>query len=366
MNRIIFLTIASLMVLGLVLLRWAAPTTTPPTTPTQPVITLKAATYFPPMSAQSKMMEAFLAAVTNASGGAVNFTYYPGGTLLGGSQLYDGAATGMVDIIMTGLHYTPGRFPPMDALYQPTGIPSPWVATHVANDYYQKYKFGEFNDTHPLFFHASAPLVMYTKQPVRTLADLSGKTLRCGDPNNPVLTALGAMPNNMAMGDVHEAISKDLIDGCMIGADGFGPWKLADVVDYTTFPYVAGCDVFVATMSNKCWNNLTSDLQKVFTDVSASYIDEACMMWTEVNEESCEVGLNASVEFITLNATERAQWQTALEGCIPAWVTKMVDDKGYLQSEVEGWLDYIRGRIAYWIDEQIDQGIPFLVGYPPS
>jgi hypothetical protein len=74
------------------------------------------------------------------------------------------------------------------------------------------------------------------------------------------------------------------------------------------------------------------------------------------------LGQSQGAEFITLSAAEKALWQASLAGCIPAWATAMVG-KGYAQSEVEGWIDYIRGRIDYWTVEQVKAGIPFLVGY---
>jgi hypothetical protein len=37
---------------------------------------------------------------------------------------------------------------------------------------------------------------------------------------------------------------------------------------------------------------------------------------------------------------------------------------GRVKSDVEGWIDYIRGRIDYWTAEQVKAGVPFLVGYP--
>jgi TRAP-type C4-dicarboxylate transport system substrate-binding protein len=361
-----WIVLAALLCLSLVVLPACAPAEEEEEEEEEvPVITLTAATYFTSTTLQSQMsqmMEAFLAAVTNASGGTVNFTFYPG-ALLGGPQLYDGAANGSVDIVMTFLPFTPGRFPPMDALAQPTGVPSAWVATHVVNDYYQKYKFGEFNDTHPLFFSGMAPLVMYTKEPVRTLADLGGKRIRTGGPHQLIITALGATPNNMGQLYVYEGIQNGTIDGCYIGPDGFASWSLGEVVKYTTFPYVGGCDPFIVTMSNKCWNSLPADLQKVFTDVSASYVDEAGKMWTNYSKADCVLGASQGVEFITLSAAEKATWQTALVNVIPAWVTTMVG-KGYAQSDVEGWIDYIKQRVSSWTQKQIEAGVPFLVGYP--
>jgi TRAP-type C4-dicarboxylate transport system substrate-binding protein len=329
------------------------------------VITIKAATYFGPTTDQCKMLDAFCNDLQTESDGQLSITRYWGGTLAGGPQLYPAAADGSIDIIFTMLGYTGGRFPPMDAFAQPFGIPSAWAGSHVAQDLYNQYHFSCFNDTHPLFFSMSAPLVMYTKTAVRTKADLNGLKIRTGPPNNCIINSLGAKADNRAMSEVYEAIRTGLLDGVMIGCDGFTAWKLADVAKYCTLPYVAGGDVFVVTMSNKCWNSLPADVQQVVTDVSAHYADVVCTMWTDTNKASMAAGPSQGAELITLPAAERTQWQTALAGCMPTWVTTMVG-KGYVQSDVEGWLSYVQERLSYWIQKQIQAGVPFLTGYPPA
>jgi len=329
------------------------------------VITLKAATYFGSTTDQCVLLDAFCDDLESESDGGLELERYWGGTLAGGPQLYDAAADGSIDIVFVPLLYTGGRFPPMDVFAQPLGIPSGWVGSHAVQDVYNEFEFAQFDDTHPLFFSMSAPLVMYTDQAVRTKADLSGMIIRTGPPNNCILTSLGATPASMPMPDVYEAISKGQIDGVMIGCDGFTAWNLADVVDYTTLPYVAGGDVFITTMSNDAWDSLPADLQQVVTDVSADYADAICEMWDDTNKASMQVGEDEGVELITLSATERDAWLAAMAGCSDAWVTSMVD-KGYTQSDVEEWIAYAEERVEYWIDEQIDAGISFLPGYPPS
>jgi len=200
---------------------------------------------------------------------------------------------------------------------------------------------------------------MYTKKPVRELADLDGMILRCGSSNNPILESLGATPSNIPMADVYESISKGLLDGCMIGADGFTVWALGDVVAYTTFPNVFGGDVFLVTMNNPKWNSLPTDLQEVVTSVSASYIDKACQMWEDENTASCNLAESNGVEFITLSAEEHALWEDTLQAVLDDYVAARVD-AGEPQSVVEGWLDYIAGRVDYWTQRQTEAGIPFL------
>jgi len=323
------------------------------------VITLTAATWMPETAGPSVMVQAFLEDLKTESGGQLDYVWHPGGSLLGASDLYEGCTEGLADIVMCALHYSPGRFPTMDALYQPIGISSAWAATHVINDFYHEFKPAEVADAHPLFWHGSAPLVMYTKERVQELADLDGMILRCGSSNNPILEALGATPSNIPMADVYESIAENLLDGCMIGADGFTVWQLGDVVACATFPNVCGCDVFLVTMNNDTWNRLPEDLQEVITSVSASYIDEACRMWEDENKASCNLGKLDGVEFITLSPEEQALWGDTLQAVLHDYVAGRVD-AGETQSEVEGRLAYIAERVDYWTQQQIDAGIPLL------
>jgi len=355
LSEVGWIVLAALLCLVLV----ALPACAGPAEEEEAVITLTAATWMPAMAGQSVMVEAFLEDLKTESGGQLDCVWHPGGSLLGPFDLYEGCTEGLADIVMCALHYSAGRFPTMDALYQPIGISSAWVATHVINDFYGEFQPAEVADTHPLFWHGSAPLVMYTKEPVQELADLDGMILRCGSSNNPILQALGATPSNIPMPDVYEGIENGLIDGCMIGADGFTVWALGDVVAYTTFPNVAGCDVFLVTMNNDKWNSLPADLQEVVTSVSASYVDESCQMWETLNKGSCDYGKSHGVEFITLSAEEQAFWEGTLQAVLDNYVAARVD-AGESRSEVEGWLDYIAERVDYWTQEQIDAGIPFL------
>ena len=321
-------------------------------------ITLKIATYFGPTTDQCVMLDAFADALESESNGRLELERYWGGTLAGGPELYGAAADGSIDIVFVPLLYSKGAFPEMDVFAQPLGIPSGWVGSHAVQDVWDYYGFSSFDDTHPLFFSISAPLVIYSTTAIRTVADASGLEIRTGPPNNCVLTSVGIVPIVKGMPDVPDAIAKGEIDGVMIGCDGFTAWNLQDVLDYTTLPYVGGGDVFITTMSNDAWNSLTPELQQVVTDVSDDYADEVCQMWVDTNQASLDIGEAAGVELITLSSAERDAWIAATAGCTDAWVTTM-EGKGYGASDVAEWIAYAQERVDYWVQEQIDAGIPF-------
>jgi TRAP-type C4-dicarboxylate transport system substrate-binding protein len=324
-----------------------------------PVITLKVATYFSAGSDQVAMLEAFCNDLEAASAGlntTIDTLRYWGGMPVGAGDLYDAAVSGSMDIIFVACLYEPGRFPIMDLFAQPLGIPHAWTGSHVVQDFYNNFKgttnFTAFTDTRPLFLSMSAPLVMYTKFAGVDAAAFSGMKIRTGPPNSCILTSINATFVNMPMPDVYNALNTGQLDGVMIGADGYTVWHLEDVTTNLTLPYVAGGDVFITTMNTAKYNSLPAYLQTVVDNVSATYANTVCTMWTNVNKASLSLGKSSGIGFICLNSSERAAWQTAMSSCTPNWVNTMVNVKGYDNATLQGWINYTQTRLAYWMGVQ--------------
>jgi hypothetical protein len=60
---------------------------------------------------------------------------------------------------------------------------------------------------------------------------------------------------------------------------------------------------------------------------------------------------------ISLSDSEAAKWIKAVEPVFGIYKKNIVD-KGYKESEVDGWVKYIKERIEYWHKEQKKRGIP--------
>jgi len=322
-------------------------------------VTLKVATYFSAGSAQVAMLEAFCNDLEAASAGlntTIDTLRYWGGMPVAAGDLYDAAVSGSMDIIFVATLYEPGRFPVMDLFAQPLGIPHAWCGSHVVQDFYNNFtgttNFTAFNDTRPLFLSLSAPLVMYTKFEGVDAAAFSGKKIRTGMPNKCILDSLGATISTIGMPDVYNALNTGQIDGVMIGADGYTVWNLQDVTTNLTLPYVGGGDVFITTMNKAKYASLPADVQAVIDSVSASYANTVCTMWTNVNKASLALGKSSGIGFICLNSSETAAWQTAMSGCTPNWINTTMAGKGYDTTVVQGWVDYVQARLAYWMGVQ--------------
>ena len=149
--------------------------------------------FFPPTHNCSIMAEMWMKEITDGTNGNVTFEYLPGASLTTPDKVYDGVVTGISDIGMSCVAYTPGLFPLTEIVDNPQGYPSGYAATMASNDYYNEFKPAEFDQTHVFYFYATGPQVLFTtKKKVATLADVKGLVIRSTGVGAAIAKALGA------------------------------------------------------------------------------------------------------------------------------------------------------------------------------
>jgi hypothetical protein len=79
-------------------------------------------------------------------------------------------------------------------------------------------------------------------------------------------------------------------------------------------------------------------------------------MWNEIDLEGKEFAKDKGVKYLELSPQEAARWQKAVEPVINNYVKELVS-KGYKEAEVRSWIDYMRERIKYWTEKQIEYKI---------
>jgi TRAP-type C4-dicarboxylate transport system substrate-binding protein len=95
-------------------------------------IKLKFANYFPVIHKNTALGQSFCDEIKKRTGGRVEISYYPGGTLLTAPKMPAGVSTGIADIGLSHCGYSRGRFPVMELMELPIGSPSAYISTHVA------------------------------------------------------------------------------------------------------------------------------------------------------------------------------------------------------------------------------------------
>jgi len=303
--------------------------------------------FFPPTHYHSILAEEFCKEIEKRTDGRVEITYYAAGGLAPAAETYDAVVEGICDIGMSCLAYTMGRFPASELVDIPHGYPNGWVASKVANDFYNNFKPTELADSHVLYFHAHGPgTILTTNKPVRVLEDLQGLVLRSTGVGAAIAEALGATGYAAAQGEAYELMQKGTIDGSVTPPEVLKGWKQAEVVKYVTNCYGVGytTDMFVVMNLDK-WNSLPSDIKEVFTEVSEEWTEKHAKVWVYYDKAGKDYFLTfEGREWIELSPDEMARWIDAASSVKDNYMA----EKGAMGLSVDNYESYLNQRVAYW------------------
>ena len=230
------------------------------------IITLKLSHFVPPQHTFHKWVVGWTEKLEKDSGGRLKFEIYPNGQLVGPpNRQLDAARNGIVDIAWVLHGVTPGRYPMTELANLPFTFPSkgvdlPEMAKRLT-ELAPKYLAAEHTGLHILFLNQAPPVLLYSKEPVKTLADFKGKKIRYASiTNKQMLEALGAAPMLIPPSDAQDAISKGIVEGAMFPHEAGLAYDLAAVAKYAIEPPVASA-TFAFVMNPAKYNSLPPDLK---------------------------------------------------------------------------------------------------------
>jgi TRAP-type C4-dicarboxylate transport system substrate-binding protein len=357
-KKMLTLALAALLCVGLVL------TVLPSEQACAKVIKLKFANYLPGPAGQSKICEEFIAELQARTGGRVEVSYFPGGSLLKAPAMVKGIESGIADIGFSHIEYTPGRFPVMEAAEMPLGYPTGWVANQVMNDFYNKFRPKEFDKYKVMWFHANTPSMLMTVKPVRKLEDMRGLTIRAPAILGEVIKSLGGTPAPTPVMETYDAIAKGVIQGAFVGGGEARNLRFGEVVKYITDTWRVGNSYpFYVLMNKKKYNSLPKDIQEIFDALCGEYKERFALMWNAQDFGGRAFGESKGVEYIDLSPQESQRWVKAVQPIVEDYVKRMVS-KGYDEAEVRGWIKYLKDRTEYLTKKQLELHIPSVTGPP--
>jgi len=350
MKRLVMLLLAATVIVSL--------STGTPSRAAAP-IKLNYGNFLPPTIPYSVLAKEFCDEINKRTAGKVEIAYYPGGTLVTATKVYDGVVNNVADIGFCHIGYTRGRFPVTETLNLPVGYPSGWVATQVINDFYDKFKPKEWNDVHVLHFFGPGPqIIATTKKPVRTLDDMKGLKFRATGKLADVMKALGGTPVAVEMVDAYDGLQRGVIDGVLDSMETWQSWKLGELVKYATQSRAVGVAYpFYIIMNKNKWNKLPDDVKKVFTETSLQWKDKYGYMASSLDLTGRDFLKKNGGQLIPLAPEEAARWVKAVQPVIEQHVKEM-EGKGFKRADTEAQLAFIKERIAYWTVQEKERKIP--------
>jgi len=149
---------------------------------------------------------------------------------------------------------------------------------------------------------------IWTKQRVRSIADLKGKKIVMVGDTARVLNALGVTPLAIISSEIYQAMEKGTADGGVANPGWAGDYKWPEVAPYY-FELLLGStgDMFTAINKNS-WEKLPPDIKKMFIDLR----EEAIKAGRQMYQGNAEANLKGWVSKGTVTLTKPSAEDVAL------------------------------------------------------
>ena len=268
--------------------------------------------------------------IETASSGRIKIQHFDS-MILGGRppELMDQARDGVVDIAMTLVGYTPGRFPRTEVFELPFMMTNAIATSRAFWEMVDTdFQHNEYADVKVLGAWVHGPGVMHSSAPIRRLEDMQGKIFR--GPTRVVtdiLDEVGATPIGMPLPSIAESLSKGVIDSTVIPWEVTTAIRLSELVDHHT--EFSGARAFytatlVLVMNKAKYAALPPDLRAIIDAESGAKLSSFAgkIMW-EGDKPARDIALKAGNKIIQLDETETARWTKATRPVIARWIKDM-------------------------------------------
>ncbi|MEW6750016.1 MAG: TRAP transporter substrate-binding protein [Candidatus Latescibacterota bacterium] len=288
--------------------------TAPPAPAEGEPIALTYSILFPATHRHTVLASEWAQEIAARTGGRVQITLYPGGTLTPPEECYEGVEKGTSDIGMSALAYARDRFPLSAVIDLPLGYPSGAVATELANAFLARFAPREFAGVKILYLHAHGPGFLHTQVPVTALEELQGMRILCAGLPARIVAALGGTPVTVPMDQTYEAQSAGLVDGSMAPMEALPAWPWGQAVRSSTQAYGSSyTTAFFVAMNQARWESLPKDVRQIIAAVDEEWTRRTGQEWDELDQAARDwVGARGNT-LITLSENEDARWVRAVQ-----------------------------------------------------
>jgi TRAP-type C4-dicarboxylate transport system substrate-binding protein len=242
--------------------------------PAQAQTTLTYSSWVPPTHHLTIWQANWTKEVEKATGGRVKFASLPKAPAAAPGT-FDAVRDGLVDLSYVTASYTPSRhiLPLMAEL--PGAGETAEINSIAYSRIHWKYfqKAGEYNGVKLLAVWTHGPGQMFTKKPIKTLADFQGLKIRTGGGiSEQVITALGGSPLFKPAPQSYELLSAGVADGVFFPFESIASFKLDKVIsDATVFPGGLYSSSFGFFMNQDKWNAIAKADQAIIEKHAYEY-----------------------------------------------------------------------------------------------
>jgi TRAP-type C4-dicarboxylate transport system substrate-binding protein len=258
-------------------------------------------------------------------GDSIQWTQAYAGALYNFKNTLEGVQNGLADLGWVGTLWEPIKMPLMNvSFYAPfvTGdvkvlntigqqLHKDVPAMNKAWDKYNQVYLGiQVADTYNLF----------TKFPIKSIADLKGKKLYAPDALAGWVRGTGAVAVNGGLPVYYNGVKTGVADGGITITTGMFPFKLHEVGPYITVVDMGGPISGAITMNKDTWNSLPAYMQDIFRKLGAEYSTIQAGMIEKNAVKFIGLMKKQGATISTMADAERRKWAEAMPNIAKEWV----------------------------------------------
>jgi TRAP-type transport system periplasmic protein len=240
---------------------------------------------------------------------------------------FDAVRDGLVDLSYVTASYTPARHVlPMLAELPGAGETSLINSVAYSRIYWKHFhKVGEYKGVKLLGVFTHGPGQMFTKKPVRSIADVQGLKIRTGGGvAEQVAKALGASAFVKPAPESYELLSSGVADGVFFPMESIISFKLDTVLEQATlFPGGMYSSSFGFFMNEDKWNKLPRQDQDALEKISGEWIARhAGNSWDVADQKGLDALKKSGVKIVNADPEFVAEVRKRSAPIVEEWIAK--------------------------------------------
>jgi TRAP-type C4-dicarboxylate transport system substrate-binding protein len=279
----------------------------------------------------NEAVKPWMEATKQASNGSIEFEYYPAQQIGKAKDMATLAQSGIADIVHISPAYISEKFPLSGVAELPDLFSNTCDGNRGLMALMRPGGFLDEKEFKPLGLRVLwamtyAPYaIVTTDKKVTTLDDMKGLKMRtAGGAMDITASQVGSVPIKMTGPDVLPSLQRGTLDGMFVTLLSLKPFDWQTALKYMTTNVSTASFVSVFAITEKGWNKLSPEQQKVLTKTSEDSVQKICnwvdtsnkAIIADLKKEGMEEALMTEAENAKLSerlAETRKRWAASLD-----------------------------------------------------
>jgi len=323
-------------------------------------VTLRFAHYLGPTTPQAESVDKWAEEVNELTDGKVSIEFSYSGSLLEATDILPGVGDGRADLGWTGAIYHPSELGLSNLAEIPFLERDPQVQMDAYSDLYNENGIlaQEYTQqgVHVLLWPFLGEVVVGSNDPIESVDDLRGVSVRAAGGVAQSLQTAGANPVALTAGEIYEALQRGTIGAfSSLAFEQVGAFSLPEVAKNVTITGIGEYTQAVVIINDELWNSFPDDIKQAFETANEHYQDYAVPDFLAVGEDAtCQAVKDAGGQVIIWDDAQVQSFKDLIgSGPHDTWVQN--NSGKWPQDQVEALYDEYVDLLAKYSAETTTQ-----------